>query len=222
MIDLVPFGYIDDIKTHIETREEVMELLPYNFRMSFSNNFNDKRDKYVAIRISLEQNNIEIIPDWTGICLSKPKVLMEFKRLRNLFWDYDTIFGTRYNIFKKYDSQFFNCEERVLFESLIINFKRNGYKEFKWQKSKIGYELGIKRKRLDSIIIKFKHLGIIKTAFNKAKSDPKSQRNVNSFYFNLNCEKIVELLPQIYSQFDYKKVETTLIKYLSPGLKDKK
>lgn len=248
---LLPFGFVDVRETFLETRNEndsfhnssfkrassweeieneqkLMELSnkadevcmlrhPYNFKRSFSENLKDGLDKHIIIKISPDEDIIEVIPDWTTFFISKPSSLMvEIENLRYFIVDYDTIFGTRYNKFKNYDNKFFSCEERVLFESLIINFKRNDHKEFKWEKKKIGYELGIKRKKLESIISRFKELGIIKYAFSRSKINKDTHRNRNSFYFNLDCEKIIELLPKIFSKFDYEKVKHDIIKYLNP------
>lgn len=192
------------------------ELQLYDFERSFESNFSDNEDKHIVIRISKKNNDIHILPDIHSKCLSKPDGMIEISQLRYLVWDYDTIFGTRYNIFKSYDKDFFDCQERVLFEALLINFKRKGFKSFKWEKTKITCELGIKRKKIESIIKRFKSLGIIKSTIVKSHKKPIKGIYANSTYFTLDCETIHELLPKIFSRFNYEKIESDLKSYLAP------
>lgn len=192
----------------------------YDFNLLFEENFlHDDEDKHIVIRISAKDNKIDLMFDKSSVCLSSPKKLLQVSKLHFLIWDYDSIFGTRYNIFKLYNKDFFDCQERVFFESLIIKFKRNKFTPFRWEKTKIGMELGIKRNKRDSIIKRFKELGIIKTA--TLKSIKNKNGFENSYFFNLDCQRIYDLLPTIFSEFDYKKVENNIFNYLSPKLKSK-
>ncbi|CAA0204519.1 hypothetical protein [Tenacibaculum maritimum] len=195
--------------------DKILKL--YDFDMSFGENFLDNEDdKHIVIRISLKDNKVDLVLDKSSICVSSPKDLMHISKLSFLAWDYDSIFGTRYNVFKKYDKDFFDCQERVLFEALIIRFKRNHFKPFRWEKTKIGMELGIKRNKRDNIIRRFTQLGIIKSAL--VRQIRKGDKFSNSYFFDLDTEKIIELLPKIFSEFDFKKVESNLITYFRPDL----
>lgn len=225
MIRLMPFGYVDDIQTFLDTKNEEeakQQIKPYNFRQTVAENFSTAGERYICIRLSRPEDKIEVLPDPSSVFLTKPSHLEEVQELRFFIVDYDTLFGTRYNTFKKYDSQFFTCEERVLFEAFLIKYKRANFKQFKWEKSKIGYELGIARKRRDTIIEKFQDLGIIKSAYNRGVSDRDTHRNKNSYYFDLDPYRIVELLPKIFSEFDYEKVEHDIKRYLKPALEEEK
>lgn len=198
---------------------EKKELITYDFEKSFAHNFIDDEDKYMVIRISNKDDKIEVVPDIHSVCLSKPSKLLDLAELKYLIWDYDTIFGTRYRIFKNY-SQMLKCDERVLFETLLIQNKANKFKPFRWEKSKIGYELGISRGRIDSAIRKFKEKGIIKSTVTKSFKT-KGKLFDNSTVFTLDCHRIHELIPQIFSSFDYKKMEHDLHKYLAPVFNEK-
>ncbi|MCF1420843.1 hypothetical protein [Mangrovimonas futianensis] len=194
----------------------------FNTNKVFSDNFKDGKDKYLVLKISIDDNDITpFIPDSFSACLSKPQKLLtdNINELRFLVYDYKTIFGTRYSKFRNYNPRFFNCEERVLFESLLIKFKENEFKTFRWEKSKIGYELGIKRGKRDSIISRFITLGIIKSAVAKACKGP-NNRNANSYFFNLDCQKILDLMPEIFSDYHREDVEHDLHRYLAPAFEE--
>lgn len=199
---------------------EFKKIELYDFNKTFDENFLEgDEDKYIVIKISKKDNKIGVMtPDVHSLCLSNPEKLIESEELKYLIWDYDTIFGTRYNVFKRYDTNFFDCQERVFFEALIINYKRNRFKNFRWEKSKIGYELGIKRKKLDSIITRFQELGIIDSAIAKMTKKTKNSRNSIGFHFSVNSQRIIELLPEIFSDFDYETVERDILNYLTPDL----
>ena len=227
-MELLPFGYIEP-ESCIERRfgessSNNYLAIPnedlYDYSKIFSKNVEDGRDKYLVLKISVNSNQIgPYIPDDFAICLSTPSKLMEIQELEFLIHDYDTIFGIRYPRFRNYDPHFFSCEERVLFEVLLIKFKNNQFKMFRWEKSKIGYELGINRGRRDTIIKKFKSLGIIKSAVAKSCKG-KNGRNANSYFFNLDCNRILELLPEIFSDFNKEEVLHDLKKYLHPAFSD--
>jgi len=194
----------------------------YDFDKVFSENFYYQRDKFIVLKVCPEDNDIStLIPDTFTKCLSTPEILEKVGRLKFLVMDYDTLFATRYDKIRNYDSNFFSAEERLLFESLLTKFKRNEFKTFRWEKSRIGYELNINRHKRDKIILRFKDLGIIKSATAKSCKG-KNGRNANSYFFNLDCKRILELLPEIYAQLNYEKVKHDLYKYLAPALKEDK
>jgi len=223
------FGYIEP-ETCIERRfgeSSTNEYLAipkediYNPDLVFSDNFRDERDKYLVLKIALDDDSIKnLIPDQFSKCLSTPQKLISsnISYLRTLVHDYDTIFGTRYSKFRNYCPKFFSCEERVFFETLLIKFKQNSFKSFRWEKTKIEYELGIKRGKRDTIIERFEKLGIIKSAGPKSCKG-KNNRNAVSYFFNLDCSRILELIPEIFSEYNRKEVEHDLYKYLAPAFK---
>ncbi|MFL0070082.1 hypothetical protein [Tenacibaculum maritimum] len=197
------------------------ELKLYDFSKNFNDNFMDDEDKHIVIKISKKDNEISVLPDPYSFCVSEPNKLIDINELKYMVWDYDTIFGVRYNIFKLYNHEFFDCQEIVFFNALLIKFKRNKFKQFRWEKTKIGYELKINRRKLNSMIKKFKELGIIKSTVCKSHKFPIKGVYANATYFKLDCDKIYELLPKILSEFDYEKMEGDLYRYLAPTLKKK-
>lgn len=187
----------------INQREHLFDL-----EKKVSDNLCDGKDKYLIVRVSEKENVMEIIPDEFSKLLTTPKALLKenVPYLRHIFTDYDTIFGTRYNQFKNYNPKFFDVAERVLFEVLLIKFKRNKFEPFIWSQNKIEYELGIKRVARNGILDKFKELGILKVEVLKEK--------VKKTQFTLYPKRIINLIPEIYSDLNLEKVEKDLIKYL--------
>jgi hypothetical protein len=94
--------------------------------------------------------------------------------------------------FMKYSS-FFDCEERVFFEALLVKHKvfRGA---FSWSIPQTESELGIKRSRREAIIKKFIKLGIIETL-----TVPMPGEHMKTItQFKVNIPKVVELIPKIY------------------------
>lgn len=204
---------------------ELVEIKLYDFDITVNENLSKNSESYILLKV--DSNKISVIdslhplPDLSSKCLVSIKRLRRQERMYLLVFDYDTIFGTRYPEFKCYNHSFFSCDERVFFEVLLIKYKAEGFKRFNWDLSKIQYELGIKRKRLDKIIYKFYTLGIITQKFttSEGKKIRKSpfQRGT---CFNLSPLRIKDLLPSIFADFAIDKVRSDIEKYLKPALKN--
>ena len=201
------------------------EIELYDQEISFLENFQQSDNpKYILIKVI--PNGDMVIMD--GNIYNLP--LTPFDKIvvrRDQFEDYqfdsymvdsDTIFGTRFLNFMQYDSNFFLCDERVLFEALIIKYRKSGFKTFYWSKAKIYDEIGVKKDRAEKIIKRFIELQILTVEKRTRQYEGKPQQ-VN--YFFLNPSKIIELLPKIYLET----AETIcgnhreIVKYLKQGLK---
>ncbi|GAL75985.1 hypothetical protein JCM19275_209 [Nonlabens ulvanivorans] len=113
------------------------------------------------------------------------------------------------NIIKlnRYNYDFFNCEEVVFFEYIVVKgmaFKKK--KEFFHSSETIRQETGIKKHSLNSIISKFESLGIIST---EIKGMPRVK------YFTVHYPIIVDLFPKIYQLSDNGKLPTDLSIHLA-------
>lgn len=133
--------------------------------------------------------------------------------------DYDSIFGIRFLKFMQYNSDFFDCQERVLFEALIIKYRKNNFRPFYLSKAKLKDELGIKPDKSTTILKRFVELGILNQKLEKTY-DTKNKRPQQVNYFSINCKAVLELVPSIYKESadhifpnhkDFKK-------YLAPGM----
>lgn len=203
---------------------ELVEINLYDFNLTVSENLNKDSESYILLKVDKKEigiaENLYPLPDLSSKCLVSIKKLQRQERMNLLIYDYDTLFGTRYPRFKMYNHSFFTCDERVFFEVLLIKFKAADFKRFNWDLSKIQYELGIGRKRLNSIIIKFYNLGIITQKFrsSEGKKIRKSPFHQGTC-FNIDPFKIMELLPSIYADFAIDEVRSDIEKYLKPTLK---
>ena len=96
--------------------------------------------------------------------------------------------------FQYYNFEFFNCQEIVLYETLIVlggnSFAKR--EEFFHSTQTIVDKTGIKRHSVDRIMVKFKKMGIIDY---QIKGMPKVK------FIKILWENILEILPEIY-QFD--------------------
>lgn len=205
-------------------KEELIEISLFDFDLTVNENLAKNPEQYVLLKVSEEkigiEENIYPIPDNLSTCLVSSKKLKRQETMNFLIFDYDSIFGTRYNIFKCYDYKFFSCDERVFFEVLLIKYKKADYKEFLWDLSKVQYELGIKRKRLNTIILNFVKLGIITKKYTvkgaKKNCDTPFNRGTK---FDISLDRIWELLPKIYADFALDKVRSDIEKYIRPTQK---
>lgn len=200
-------------RTDILTQER--ESL-YDLNKEVVENLTDGKDKYLILKISEKDDSIELVPDEFARLLTKPKRLLEenVTFLRRIFVDYDTLFGVRYNQLKNYNNKVFNLQERVLFEALVIKFQRNGFKPFEWPKKKIEYELGIGRRSCNTVLTRFTKAGIIKKMRSIERFSKKRGSPIKTTVFDIDTERIIELLPEIYSNFSREKMEKDILKYL--------
>lgn len=108
---------------------------------------------------------------------------------------------------QRYNYDYFNCEEVVFFEYIVVKgmaFKKK--KEFFHSSETIRQETGIKKHSLKSIISRFESLGIIST---EIKGMPRVK------YFTVHYPKIVELIPKIYQLSNNGKLSSVFSKHLS-------
>lgn len=199
----------------------VEEVNLYDFTKSYDENFEqDSSDKYMLIRVDKYKSLGIIDPSKNFLPTPQSKCLIDFDKAEKYnslefgLIDYDTIFGTRFTTFIKYNSDFFACDERVLFEGILIKFKAFGFKPFYWSKEVIFKEIGIKKDRATKIINRFVELGIISTEVRKSKIGNRPQQIT---YYTPHSEKIVDLISEIFKGRDeIQIVENDLEKYLLP------
>ncbi|WP_339660033.1 hypothetical protein [Croceibacter atlanticus] len=107
---------------------------------------------------------------------------------------------------QRYNYDYFNCEEVVLFEYLVI--KGMAFKsrvDFYHSSETIRKETGIKKHSLRSIISRFESLGIIST---EIKGMPRVK------HFQVHFPKIVELFPKIYHSSENGQLSAEFSKHL--------
>ncbi|QXP69361.1 hypothetical protein H0I29_12075 [Polaribacter sp. R2A056_3_33] len=196
------------------SNEEVFlhEISLYDPCKSRDENFEDGiSSKYLLVRVentgSLSIDTI--IPDQFSKVVTDLNKMEEYGTPEFMVVDYDTIFGIRLITFINYNSDFFTCDERVFFESLLIKYKAFGYKPFYWSKEVIWRELGIKKDRANRIIKRFIELDILSTEVKKSVLDGRPQQIT---YFNLQSKKICELLPKIYNERESNVSQITEVK----------
>ncbi len=90
---------------------------------------------------------------------------------------------------QRYNFEFFTTEEAVFFEYIIVKTIYNGGGEYYHSSQEIRRETGIKRSALNTIIERFKALGILKV-------EVKGMPNIK--YFWVEYRRVIELLPQIF------------------------
>ncbi len=106
---------------------------------------------------------------------------------------------------QRYNFEFFSLEEVVFFEYIVVKAPLFKYKEFFHSTSTIEKEIGIKRSKLDSIIIKFSKLGIVTV---EVKGFPKVK------HFTVNFQQIEKYLSKIYQSAENGKLFAEMSKLL--------
>ena len=96
--------------------------------------------------------------------------------------------------FQWFNFEFFNCQEIVLYETLMVlgGISFTGREEFFHSTQTLADKTGIKRHSVDRILMKFKKIGIIDY---EIKGMPKVK------HIKILWDNILEMLPEIY-QFD--------------------
>ncbi|QQM28039.1 hypothetical protein [Elizabethkingia sp. M8] len=199
--------------------ENTQSINLYDFEKSFDENFkNGEVKKYILLEVRGKDDFSIIKP--SNLPTPQSKIIIDIEAIEKhsnmefALIDYDTIFGTRFTTFIKYNSDFLACDERVFFEGLLIKYKGFGYKPFYWSKEVIFKETGIKKDRATKIISRFIDLGIIST---EIKRSVVSNRPQQITYFCLNADKIFDLIPQLFKDREnIQIVEKNLKEYLSP------
>lgn len=194
------------------------EIELYDNQKSFDENFEKgSSKKYVLIEIDKNKkfsiaNVASVIPDPQSKCIIDIEKVEDFSELQFIPIDYDTFFGLRLLSFEKYKSTFFVCDERVVFEAFLIKYHSFGLKAFYWSFNKIFEEVGIKKDRATKIIEKFIKLGIVSKKLIKTQID---KRPMQINYYDLNIDRIIELVPEIYQESDNIDIEANIREYLT-------
>ena len=204
------------------TRDNNSHFNLYDCNLTFEENFEDGSDvKYILVPIHKEPKEEE---NFTPLLNAGAKVIMNRKyemndyseQLNYIVLDYDSIFGLRLLTFQKYNSTTFKCDERVFFETLIIKYRRFGYKKFFWSFTTIKNELGISVDRAHSIIKKFMKMGFLTS---EIITDKVNGRPSQITYYNINSSKIIELVPKIYLNKFQEEIKEGISEYLKEALK---
>lgn len=118
------------------------------------------------------------------------------------------------NILKlqRYNSDFFNCEERTFFEYIIIKGMAFKNKEFFHSSETIYIETGIKKHSLKTIIKRFENLDIISVVI---KGMPRVKN------FTVNYSTIIRLTPQIHQLAENGKLLADYCKLLAENSQEK-
>lgn len=214
-----------------EEDEKPIQKLPYNFKeiklfdfnKSHEENFEeDLGTKYILIKVE-KGSKFGMVDDnysFDTMITPQSKCCINFEKAEDyggvefIPIDYDSIFGVRFTSFMKYNSNFFNCDERVIFEALLIKFKAFDFKPFYWSKEVIFKETGIKKDRATKIIDRFVGLGIVSKEVRKSVVNNRPQQIT---YYTLNSDNILELKHQIYNERDWSIADKDLEKYLVPS-----
>ncbi len=210
----------DDFENEIIENEEVVL---YDLSLTLEENFQDGiTTKHIILPINAE--GFFMSETYTPLLNAGAKIVMDSEKFANnkeilmdfLVLDYDTMFGIRLLTFQKYNSDFFSCDERVFFETLLIKFHYFHFKPFFISYPTVQKELGIKKDRLVTITKKFEKLGFVSKEIKTSKIDGRPSKIT---YYNLDANRIMELLPQIYKRDNLDDINKDLEKYLQPALK---
>ena len=111
------------------------------------------------------------------------------------------------NILKlqRYNFNFFKLDEVVFFEYIVVKAQAFGFGQFYHSTATIEKETGLKRHKLDSIIAKFKKLGILNI---ELKGFPTVK------HFTVNFTIIKSLLPQIFQVAENGKLNAEITQVL--------
>lgn len=97
-------------------------------------------------------------------------------------------FAINFRKLQQYNFSFFNPNEIILFEYLMLLAQSFGYKQFYHSTAKISQETGIKRNVIEATIIRFEDIGILEM---EVKGFPKIK------HFFVKVDAIIEILPTI-------------------------
>lgn len=216
------WGIVEKKEILAENNHGKGEIELYDESIQFEENFKDGSNvKYVLLPIYKnnkkdEYNYTKLINAGSKVILNKKKVMDKYSEGLNYFiLDYDSIFGLRLLSFQRYKSDFFSCEERVLFETIIIKFHQFLFREFFYSFSNIQKELGIKKDKANTIVKKFIKMEILSS---HVKTTVIKGRPSQVTYYNVNANKVIELIPLVYNEEFQEQSKDELIKYLEPAI----
>lgn len=204
----------------IEIPDGFKEIELYDENKSFEENFSIGKDtKYILTKVTKEDGFEIGTPDFflpTSLhkCLIDVKKIDLYCSITFLPVNYEALFSLHLLSFINY-ADFFLIDERIMFEALLIKFKCFDYKPFYWSKEKILEEVGIKKDRSTKILERFLKLGILSKELRKSVI---KNRPMQINYYDLDADRIVELLPEIYKEKDDNGLESKIKKYLMPVL----
>jgi hypothetical protein len=237
MDKIIGYGYIDpatftennlqeSMQNYEEEPEELEELIDiplYDLTLDSEENFQDGIEtKYILLPIN--KDGVVNENSYTPLLNAGGKIVVNNDGFREnldiisdiFIIDYNTMFGLRLLVFQKYNSKYFSCDERVFFETLLIKFHGFRFKPFYISYPTIFKELGIKKDRVVTISRKFQTLGFLKTEIKTKLIDGRPSQVT---YYNLDTDKILELLPKIYIEEHFEDIDRDIKKYLEPALK---
>lgn len=188
------------LKNHIKPIKSEFDFTNrlYDPDKSKDDNFAEKRNYFL---LRMDKNNLRLedprrLFDQKTKYLTKVDDIFEYgNSLETVFVDTfeNSLHAVYLKKFKKYNTAFFDCEERVFFEALLIKH-RAFTGEFTWSIQQCEKELGIKRFRRKSIIKKFIDLGILETNVIPLPLD--EMKGITQF--SVNVQRVIDLLPEIY------------------------
>lgn len=196
--------------------DKYIKIPLFNPELDFFENFSDGK-KYILIPIDgnefgYYENRRFLAPGTKVISGFKNFQLLEETEMFHHIIDYASMFGVRLNRFMNYNPDFFSCDERVFFESLIMKYRYFHFKPFFLSYPTITKEIGIKKDRAVSINKRFVELGILETQIKGSMIDSGPSQVT---YYSLDTKRILELFPQIYLDADTESdVEHDIKKYL--------
>jgi hypothetical protein len=237
MNKIIGYGYIDPAafpenslqkpfqhyEEESEESEELIDVPLYDLTLDSEENFQDGIEtKYILLPVN--KDGVVNETSFTPLLNAGGKIIMNNdKHRQNMDYvtdffvvDYNTMFGLRLLVFQKYNSEYFSCDERVFFETLLIKFHGFRFKPFYISYSTIFNELGIKKDRVMTISRKFHKLGFLRT---EVKTTSIEGRPLQVTYYNLDTDKIIELLPVIYLEQHHEDTDRDIKKYLEPARK---
>lgn len=225
------YNYSDKLENEYDECDDENEIIEneivvlYDLSLTLGENFQDGiKTKYILLPINAE--GFLMSETYTPLLNAGAKIVMDSEKFSNnkdilmdfFVLDYDTMFGIRLLTFQKYNSDFFSCDERVFFETLLIKFHYFNFRPFFISYPTIQKELGIKKDRLVTIAKKFEKLGFLTKEIKTSIID---KRPSQVTYYFLDTNRILELLPQIYNRDNLDDIEKDLKKYLQPAFNKK-
>ncbi|MDN3491283.1 hypothetical protein [Winogradskyella bathintestinalis] len=204
--------------------DTIIEIPLYDFEKTKEENL-QTGVKYLLIPVRNDGfggiENGQLLSEFSKIVLKQDDLFQCDSEGNNLIVvDYNSIFGLRLNRFINYNSKFFICDERVLFEFLLMKYEYFGFVPFFLSFPTIFEEMGIKKDRAVTIIKRFKELGFLESKVVSSLIENK-QRQVT--YYSLDTARIIELIPEIFLDEEIEwDIKHDIDKYLKSGLRRKK
>ncbi len=204
---------------HKEEYKDLEEIMLYDPCKSLDENFeSDFQKKYILIEVTKKGHLVQedMIPDKFSKLVVDMNKMEQYGVPEFMPVDFNSIFGLRLTSFIQYNSGFFSCDERVIFEAMLIKFKYFKYQPFYWSKNEMFKEVGIKKDRATKIIKRFENIGIITSELVKSVIN---NRPMQITYYNIVSDRVIELLPLIFEgRNDDCNMELEITKYLAPSV----